>query len=77
MAEVLGMEIPDLPEGWQPVEAIVIVKCLRPPVEDAEDNFAYGLASRLTDGMSTWEAAGMAEWAKRNAFEQLMGGEDE
>ncbi|GAA4082859.1 hypothetical protein [Actinomadura miaoliensis] len=63
MAELYGLQVEDLPEGWEPVEAVCVVKCLRP--EDAD--FPYGLIAVATGGLSTWEAEGMLSWAARNA----------
>jgi len=67
MADIFGLPVEDLPDGWQPVEAILIIKCLKPNGSE----FPYGLCARITDGMSTWEAAGMASWAVQNALAQL------
>jgi hypothetical protein len=67
MSDLFGLPVEDLPEGWQPVEVVAIVKCLRPD----GTTFPYGLCSRVTDGLSPWEAAGMAEWAHRSAIQQL------
>jgi hypothetical protein len=67
MAEVFGLPVDDLPDGWQPLEAIVIVKCIRP---DATD-MPYALCTRRTDGMTPWETAGMAEWVRGAALQQI------
>jgi hypothetical protein len=61
VAEVFGLQIGDLPEDWQPVEVLVVVKCLRPE----GDAFPYGLAARASQSLSNWEGEGMANWAAR------------
>ena len=76
MAEVFGIEVPGLPEDIQPIELIVIVKGLRTD-KGAEGEFPYCLASRISNGLSTWEAVGMAEWAKANALKQLTGTDED
>ena len=58
MGTVYGLPLDDLPDGWQPVEAIVVVKCLKPENEDC----AYGLVARVSGDLTTWEAEGMAHW---------------
>lgn len=63
MADVYGLALEDLPEGWQPVEAIVAIKCLKPE----DDGCPYGLVARATSGITTWEAEGMAAWLGRVA----------
>ncbi|HLT60887.1 MAG TPA: hypothetical protein VK020_06815 [Microlunatus sp.] len=72
MAQVFGLPIDDLPDGWEPVEALVIVKCLRPE----EDGYPYGLTALATDGLSVWEAEGMLRWAARTNNRDDGDGED-
>lgn len=67
MAEVFGLQADDLPEGWQAVDAVVIVKCIRPDGSD----FPYAMCSRMTDGMTPWETAGMADWVRVNALADI------
>jgi hypothetical protein len=69
MAEVYGLAIDDLPEDWQPIEAVVLVKCIRP---DADGN-PYVLASRRTDGVTPWEIAGMAECLRHLTLVETFG----
>lgn len=52
MSEVYGLEAPDLPEGWMPLEACIVVKAL-------DENGIVRLAMRYTPGLSVWEALGM------------------
>lgn len=49
---VYGLEAPPLPDGWTPLEAVTVVKCL-----DADGSAA--LVSKVTDGLSMWECVGM------------------
>lgn len=52
MTEVFGLPIQPLPEGWQPLEACVVVKLL-------DGKGAVALATRYTDSLNLWEALGM------------------
>jgi hypothetical protein len=70
IGEVLrGLDISALPEGWMPVDAICIVKCL-----NAEGEPLWAL--RLTDGINQaemlgtmviqtelWKATMLSDWA--------------
>lgn len=58
---VYGLALTDIPKGWQPVEALVVVKALKPE----NDECPYGLVARATSGITTWEAEGMAAWLGR------------
>lgn len=74
-AELFGLRFEDLPEGVQPVEAVIIVKCLH---DDEKSDYPYLLVSRVTDGLSVWEALGMSEWMRLRAQRQMERmGEDE
>lgn len=59
MAKVYDLEIPDLPEGYTPLEAIVVVKCL-----DEKGNL--DMHQDATEGLNTWEAIGMVRWCGRS-----------
>lgn len=54
---VFGLEIAELPQGWTPLEAIVIVTCLN---EEGETTAVI----RSTEGMMPWEMLGLVEVAK-------------
>lgn len=69
MAEVFGVEVPDLePELGTPVEVLVIIKCLRNEDDISGGDCAYRLVTR-SSGIPTWEAHGMAAWVQHIAFE--------
>jgi hypothetical protein len=53
MAVVFGVEMPDLPEGAVPLDVVCLVKAL-----DAEGRMM--LCERSSDGLTRWEALGMA-----------------
>lgn len=54
---IFGLETPaSLPDGWMPLEAISVVKCL-----DDEGSVVLYLAG--TETLSTWEAMGMLQAA--------------
>lgn len=52
MAEILGVEIEDPPEGWTCLEAIVIIKALN---EEGEET----IFMRSSEGLWNVEAVGM------------------
>lgn len=73
MAEVvLGIKIPDLPEGWQPTEVVVIAKCLLPEGEDGP--YPYALATRVSGGLAPWDTAGLLRAATLYADDELTSG---
>ncbi len=51
--DIAGINVPDLPEGFTPLEALISIKGL-----DADGNVM--LVERITDGIASWEALGMA-----------------
>jgi hypothetical protein len=61
-----------LPEGWVPLEAAAVIKCL-----DEEGNPALYLSH--TENLSTWESLGMLTIARRTVEDELADGfiEDE
>lgn len=68
---VLGMSIKPLPDGWRPLNTIMVIECLKMDVEDiGADSFPYGLVCRATEGLSLWSAEGMANWAMREIVHQ-------
>lgn len=71
MAEALGLDIGELPEGWQPVEVLVLAKCLVPE-GTADGGFPYRMSARSSGGLSTWEAAGMARCFGADAEAQYV-----
>ena len=52
MAEVHGIEIDDLPEGFTALEIVYSVKCL-------DEDGSVSLVNGASDGLNTWEALGM------------------
>jgi hypothetical protein len=73
MATVLGLEVPDLPDGWQPVEAVTVIKCLVPPEAD-DGGYPYRMVLRVTSGLGVAEVAGMAGCAEAEAKHQFVTG---
>lgn len=69
MAEVYGIEVGELPEGWTPVEAIVIVKCH--DLTDG-DNPSARLALRASEGLNSWEAIGMVRAYEADLLDQFL-----
>lgn len=57
MADVFGLEVADLPEGWTPIRVLAVVECL---VFDPEDEgSARKLCLRAAEGTLTWDMLGM------------------
>lgn len=49
---IYGLTSDPLPDGWTPLSAVAIVKCL-------DRDGTVRLCSRYTDSLNTWEALGM------------------
>lgn len=71
MADSFGLDfVDDLPEGAQPLEAVVIVKYM--------DEEGVQMFHTATPGLNTWEAIGMTRWTQLKLEQGLLeGGEDE
>lgn len=54
----------DIPEGFTPLEAVVVIKCLD---EDGE----LALSVRTTSGLTSWESVGMLIAASDQARSQI------
>ena len=54
----------DIPEGWTPLEAVVVIKCLGGGGDVA-------LHETATHSVSTWEVAGMLLWALDGSRDDL------
>ena len=72
MAEIFGLEVGDLPDGWQPVEALCIVRCVHFG-EDEGGTAAQKLSMRATEGLTVWEVLGMLDGYAADAREQFLG----
>jgi hypothetical protein len=69
MAEFMGLDIANMPEGYTPLAALVVVKVL-----DEEGKVAY--VPRASDSLSSVEALGMAHYAVL-ALSKYMGEPEE
>lgn len=69
MAEFMGLDIVNMPDGYTPLSALVVVKVL-----DEEGNVAY--VPRASDSLSSVEALGMAHYAVV-ALSKAMGESEE
>ena len=49
---VYGLEVQPLPAHWTPVEAVIIVRAL-------DEEGVTQLSLRMTDGLATWDSAGL------------------
>lgn len=71
MAEVLpGLEAHPLPDGWTPLAAIVLVKCLD---EDGDPSWAFRTTRDLNDEELLGALAVRIELLKRELLEQYTG----
>lgn len=65
MPDILGLPLDDLlPEDAIPVELAIVVKFL--------SNGATGYRCRKTEGLPTFEAAGMLQWASEIMLADMM-----
>jgi hypothetical protein len=71
MATVFGLDIGELPEGWQPVEAVCIVRCVAFG-EEASGTAAQKLSMRATEGLTCWEVLGMLDGYAADARQQFV-----
>lgn len=61
---IYGLEAEAMPDGWTPLEAFAVVKCLD---EDGD----VALLARSTDGVRAWDAVGMLTAALDTQRDQL------
>ena len=67
---IAGLEFTDdLPEGAQPLSAVVCIKAL-----DETGKVTYFI--RATDDVTTVEALGMAQWMRLSMESDLLDGDD-
>lgn len=73
MAQLLNIDMPDLPEGYVPVEAVAVIKCL-------DDQGNLTIAVRTSSGVMAWEAVGMlisaSDMARADLQTDLILGEE-
>lgn len=62
---VLGVEVPELPAGYVPLEVVVLVRAL------AEDG-RPALAVRYSEGITSWEAVRMLRAAEATELRALV-----
>ena len=58
--KILGLEIGDLPEGYQPIEVVMMVKCLVPDSGNS-DTFGTQWSMRASEGLHIVEALGAVQ----------------
>lgn len=62
---VFGVDVDELPEKWQALEVVVLVKSL-------DSTGGVSLCLRYSDNLSTWEAIGMLRLAEAVAKKDLI-----
>lgn len=68
--DISGLQVDDLPDDCIPLEAIVLIKCLAP-------DGATMICERSSDGITPWEAIGMALSYADGLRHALVHGEEE
>ena len=63
--DLSGMEFPEWPEGYTPLEGIVVVKAMDP-------DGVMTLITRYSVGVTTWEALGMVEACSGSLRQDLI-----
>lgn len=71
MAEVFGLEVGEVPQGWQPVDVLCIVSCVAFGEEDG-GTAARKLSMRASEGLTCWEVLGMLEGYAADARQQFL-----
>ena len=66
-SQAYGLDVDPVPDGWTPLEAFVVLKCL-----DEEGHVA--LLARPTDGIASWDAIGMLTAALDTQRDQVRAG---
>ncbi len=49
---IFGLEAEPMPDGWTPLEAVVVMKCL-------DETGEVALLTRSTEALRSWDAVGM------------------
>lgn len=65
-AEVLGLPLIALPQGWTPVDAVVVAKCIDP-------DGRMQLTVRYTDGLALWDVLGLLASATCTTEADMVG----
>lgn len=64
MTDVFGVDVTDAPEGWTPLEVVVLVKALNEDGSPAH-------FTRYSTGLSEFEAVGMLRVAERTQLDEI------
>lgn len=59
MATVFGLDVGDLPEGWTPLRAVVVVECIDLADNSPDSPGAKRLSTRASDETDLWTGIGM------------------
>lgn len=71
MAEIFGLEVGEVPQGWQPVDVLCIVSCVA-FAEDSGGTTARKLSIRASEGLTCWEVLGMLEGYAADVRQQFI-----
>lgn len=70
MAKIYGIEVGELPEGWQAMRVIVVVECFD-NTDDRDGANPFRLISRSSPDLQIWTAIGMMMGILNYTQEQL------
>lgn len=71
MAEVFGLKLDEVPEGWRPTKMIAVVECLDPASESGGSG-AMRMSTRATNDLTLWSAIGMLRAALADLEQQYV-----
>lgn len=63
----------DIPEGWIPLEAVIVLKGMSAEENADSEDVGVEWLSTATKGISTWEAAGLLQFALDRLRDQQRG----
>lgn len=67
-----GLEVDDLPEGWQPINVIAITECIDLSDESDSGPGMHRLSTRSSSDLNVWSAIGMLEAAATDLKKQYV-----
>lgn len=71
MSTVYGLEIPDLPEDHEPLEALVVVRCRVPADQGFHPDRPETLWVSASPNMTPWDAVGLATVAYQRSLTHI------
>lgn len=69
---VYGLQFGDLPEGWTPLRALIIIECIDLTDESPDEAGRKRLSIRHSDDLDAWTAVGLVECAAADLKKQFV-----